>query len=76
MKKIFLYDSGSEDIYSSQLALAYELLKKKDKDLKFIDTNSVEPEYINKYDIVISSNLPKTFENYAKKKKNNFNLFR
>ena len=69
MKKIFLYDSGSEDIYSSQLALAYKLLKKKDKDLKFIDTNSVEPEYINKYDIVISSNLSKTFENYAKKKK-------
>ena len=69
MRKIFLYASISEDIYFSQLALAYKLLKKKDKDLKFIDTNSIEPKYINKYDIVISSNLPKVFENYAKKKK-------
>ncbi len=69
MKKIFLYDSRAKDVYSNQLALAYKLLKKKDKNLKLIDTNSVGPKYINKYDIVVSSNLSKIYEDYAKKKK-------
>ena len=69
MKKIFLYDSRAKDVYSNQLALAYKLLKKKDKNLKLIDTNSVGPKYINKYDIVVS-NLSKIYEDYAKKKNN------
>ena len=47
--------------------MAYKLLKKKDKNLKLIDTNSVGPKYINKYDIVVSSNLSKIYEDYAKK---------
>ena len=69
MKQIFLYNSRVKNTYSNQLVYAYKFSKKKDNNLKFVDVNSIKPEYMNQYDIVISSNLPKKFEVYAKKKK-------
>ena len=69
MKKIFLYNSKVKNTYSNQLTYAYKIYKKKENNLEFIDINFIKPEYMNGYDIVISSNLPKKFEVYAKKQK-------
>ena len=69
MKKIFLYNPNSKNTYLDQIIAAYKIMSKKEKNLSLLDVNKIENKFISKFDIIIANNLPKSVENYARKKK-------
>tara|TARA_X000000950_G_scaffold108424_2_gene136749 strand:+ start:17692 stop:18768 length:1077 start_codon:yes stop_codon:yes gene_type:complete len=68
MRKLFLHNPNCSNIYTKQLALAYDLVSHQPK-TKISNINEIEKDYLKKFDVIISNSLPKSFESFAREKR-------